>query len=238
MVAPKQLIQKALKVIDLQQLLQRTLTVACLLLLFASGFSAWAADAPVRILAFGDSLTAGYGLDNPADAFPAQLEKALRGKGHNVVVLQAGLSGDTTSGGRSRLEWSLGEKPDAVIVELGGNDGLRAVDPKITAENLEWIVRRLQRDRLPVLIAGMIAPPNLGRDFGDRFNALYNKIAKDTGAPLYPFFLEGAITVPGLMQGDHIHPNPGGVQVIVKGILPAVEKLIDQVKTQRAKGAP
>jgi acyl-CoA thioesterase-1 len=193
--------------------------------------------APLRILALGDSLTAGYGLENVADAFPAQLEKALKAKGHNVTVLQAGISGDTTSGGRSRLEWSLGEKPDAVIVELGGNDALRAVDPKVTAENMAAIVKRIQDAGLPVLIAGMLAPPNLGRDYADRFNVIYTKLAKETGALLYPFFLEGAITVPDFMQGDHIHPNPKGVKEIVKRILPLAESLVKQAETQR-KSAP
>jgi acyl-CoA thioesterase-1 len=196
-----------------------------------------AADAPIKILALGDSLTAGYGLENIADAFPAQLEKALKAKGHNVTVLQGGISGDTTSGGRSRLEWSLGEKPDAVIVELGGNDALRAVDPKVTAENMAFIVKRVQDAGLPVLIAGMLAPPNLGRDYAERFNVIYTKLAKESGALLYPFFLEGAITVPEMMQGDHIHPNAKGVQVIVKGILPVAEKLVALAQAKR-KAAP
>jgi len=190
--------------------------------------------APIRILALGDSLTAGYGLENVADAFPAQLEKALKAKGHNVTVLQAGISGDTTSGGRSRLEWSLGEKPDAVIVELGGNDALRAVDPKITAENMAAIVKRVQDAGLPVLIAGMLAPPNLGRDYADRFNGIYTKLAKETGALLYPFFLQDVITVPDLMQGDHIHPNPKGVKEIVKRILPLAESLVKLAEAKRA----
>ncbi len=217
-------------------LLQKAFWGLCLITVALAQDPAWSAggNTPIRILAFGDSLTAGYGLNDLADAFPAQLEKALKSKGHNVVLLPGGISGDTTSGGRSRLEWSLAEKPDAVIVELGGNDGLRAVDPKITAENMDAIVRRIARDGAPVLIAGMLAPPNLGRDYGDRFNSLFAKVAKDTGALLYPFFLEGAVTVPELMQGDHIHPNPKGVKVIVAGILPAVEKLIDQVNKRRS----
>ena len=199
---------------------------------------AGASDAPLRILALGDSLTAGYGLEDMGDAFPAQLEKALKAKGHNVVLLQGGLSGDTTSGGRSRLEWSLGERPDAVIVELGGNDALRAVDPKITADNLDAIVKRIQQAGLPVLLAGMLAPPNLGRDYAERFNGIYTKLAKETGVLLYPFFLQDVIAVPELMQGDHIHPNPKGVKVIVKGILPVVEKLVGQAAARRAKAAP
>jgi acyl-CoA thioesterase-1 len=202
---------------------------------FLSTFTANAAEAPIRILAFGDSLSAGYGLDDLTDAFPAQLEKALKAKGHNVVVVPSAISGETTSGARSRLEFTLGDKPDAVIVEFGGNDALRAVDPKVTAENMDVIVRRIQKDGTPVLIAGMMAPPNLGRDYEQRFNAVFAKVAKDTGALLYPFFLDGAITVAGLMQGDTIHPNPAGVKVIVARILPQAEKLVELAKARRAK---
>lgn len=222
-----------------QGVLQKAWLCVALITFFVSAMApqSRAADEPIRILAFGDSLTAGYGLDDLGDAFPAQLEKALRAKGHDVVLLQGGISGDTTSGGRSRLEWSLGERPDAVIVELGGNDALRAVDPKVTAENLDAIVTRIQKAGLPVLLAGMLAPPNLGRDYADRFNVIYGKIAKARDVLLYPFFLEDVITVPDLMQGDHIHPNPKGVQVIVKRILPVAEKLVEQVKAQRAKAA-
>jgi len=221
-----------------KSLLQKALWALCVVAVTFAGpvgtAYGTAAKTPIRILALGDSLTAGYGLDDLKDAFPAQLEKALRAKGHNVTVLQGGISGDTTSGGRSRLEWSLGSKPDAVIVELGANDGLRAVDPKITADNLTAIVTRLQDAGLPVLLAGMLAPPNLGRDYGDRFNAIYPRLAKDRSVLLYPFFLEGAITVAGMMQGDNIHPNPSGVNLIVTRMVPLVEKLIAQVEASRA----
>lgn len=223
-----------------QGILQKTCRLLALITFFVMGAApyATAADAPLRILALGDSLTAGYGLEDLGDAFPAQLEKALKAKGHNVVLLQGGISGDTTSGGRSRLEWSLGEKPDAVIVELGGNDALRAVDPKVTADNLTAIVKRVQQAGMPVLLAGMMAPPNLGRDYADRFNGIYTKVAKEAGVLLYPFFLQDVITVADLMQGDHIHPNPKGVKVIVKGILPLAEKLIEQAQARRAKAVP
>ena len=223
-----------------QEVLKKACRLLALITFFVMGIvhHGMAADAPLRILALGDSLTAGYGLEDLGDAFPAQLEKALKAKGHNVVLLQGGISGDTTSGGRSRLEWSLGEKPDAVIVELGGNDALRAVDPKVTADNLAAIVNRVQQAGLPVLLAGMMAPPNLGRDYADRFNGIYTKVAKEAGVLLYPFFLQDVITVADLMQGDHIHPNPKGVKVIVKGILPVAEKLIEQAKARRAKAAP
>jgi len=199
---------------------------------------AYGADAAqndsIRILAFGDSLTAGYGLDDPADAFPSQLEAELRSNGHDVELLQAGVSGDTTMGGRSRLEWSLAEKPDAVIVALGGNDALRAVNPSITLDNMDFIVRRIQRDGIPVLIAGMLAPPNLGRDYGDRFNAIFSNVATETGALIYPFFLEGVAAIPGLNQDDRIHPTVEGVAVIVSRITPVVEKLIDRAKEKRS----
>jgi acyl-CoA thioesterase-1 len=221
-----------------QARLQKAWWVLALITLFVMGFARLAPAAePIKILALGDSLTAGYGLENIADAFPAQLEKALKAKGHNVTVLQGGISGDTTSGGRSRLEWSLGEKPDAVIVALGGNDALRAIDPKVTADNMAFIVKRIQDAGLPVLIAGMLAPPNLGRDYGDRFNVIYTKLAKETGALLYPFFLEGVIAVPGMVQDDRIHPSVKGVQVMVKGVLPLAEKLVALADAKR-KAAP
>ena len=191
------------------------------------------ASGPIRILALGDSLTAGYGLTNLKDSFPQQLETALKAKGYNVAIIQGGVSGDTTTGGRSRLDWALGEKPDAVIVALGGNDALRAVDPAVTLQSMDAIVKRIKRDNLPVLVAGMYAPPNLGRDYADRFNAVFAKVAKDNGALLYPFFLEGVAGIPALNQPDRIHPTPDGVKVMVKGILPTVEKLIAQASAKK-----
>lgn len=187
-------------------------------------------DRPIRILALGDSLTAGYGLDDVNDAFPAQLERALQAKGYDVTVIQGGISGDTTTGGLARLDWVLGEKPDGVIVALGGNDGLRAVDPAVTLKSMDGIVKRIKKDGLPVLVAGMLAPPNLGRDYGDRFGAVFSKVAKDNDVLLYPFFLEGVAAVPSLNQSDRIHPNVEGVKVMVAGILPKVEELIRQIK--------
>ena len=192
------------------------------------------AAAPIKILTYGDSLTAGYGLDDLQQAFPAQLERALKAKGHdNVTVINAGISGDTTTGGVSRLEWSLAAKPDAVILALGANDGLRAVDPVLTEANLRKIVVRLKQDGIPVLMAGMVAPPNLGRDFGTRYAGAFAAVAKDTGILFYPFFLEGVAAVPALNQADGMHPLPKGVAVIVKGILPLTEKLIGQVEARR-----
>lgn len=220
------------RVLAFRLALQKALAAFCLI---TFAFAAQAADTPIRILAFGDSLSAGYGLDDVADAFPAQLEKALKAKGHNVVVVASAISGETTSGARSRLEFTLGDKPDAVIVEFGGNDALRAVDPKVTGDNMDFIVKRIQKDGTPVLIAGMMAPPNLGRDYEQRFSAVFTKVAKDTGVLLYPFFLEGAITVAGMMQSDTIHPNPAGVKVIVARMLPLAEKLVAQAQARRAK---
>ncbi len=195
--------------------------------------AAGSASGPIRILALGDSLTAGYGLANLKDSFPQQLEAALKAKGHNVTIIQGGVSGDTTTGGRSRLDWVLGEKPDAVIVALGGNDALRAVDPAVTFSSMDAIVKRIKKDNLPVLVAGMMAPPNLGKDYGDRFNAVFPKVAKDNNALLYPFFLDGVAGIPALNQADRIHPTPDGVKVMVKGILPAVEKLIAQASARK-----
>ena len=188
---------------------------------------------PIRILAFGDSLTAGYGLDDLADSFPSQLERALKAKGHNVALIQAGMSGDTTTGGLNRIEWSLAEKPDAVMVALGGNDGLRAVDPAVTEKSMKGIVERIRRDGMPVLVAGMLAPPNLGRDYADRFNASFANIAKMNDAVFYPFLLDGVASIPSLNQADRIHPNPKGVAVMVEKITPYMVTLIEQVQARR-----
>jgi acyl-CoA thioesterase-1 len=195
-------------------------------------------SAPIRILAFGDSLTAGYGLDDLADSFPMQLERALKARGHNVQLMPAGISGDTTTGGLNRIDWSLADKPDAVIVGLGGNDGLRGIDPAVTEKSLDGIVKRIRRDGTPVLLAGMLAPPNLGRDYAERFNALFPRVAKLNGAVFYPFLLDGVAAVPALNQADRIHPNAKGVAVMVEKITPYVETLIDQVQARRkAMGA-
>lgn len=182
---------------------------------------------PLRILALGDSLTAGYGLA-AADSFPAQLERALRAEGLAVTVLNAGVSGDTTAGGLARLDWALADRPDVVIVALGANDGLRAVDPAITRANLGALLEKLRAKGLPVLLAGMYAPPNLGREYGDAFNAIYPELAAQYDALLYPFFLEGVATDPALNQGDGIHPNPQGVAVLVKNITPYVRRLLER----------
>lgn len=175
------------------------------------------------ILAFGDSLTAGYGL-RATEAFPAQLEAALRNEGARAQVVNAGVSGDTTAGGLQRIDWLMTKKPDLVIVELGANDGLRGIDPAETHRNLDAILTRMKGLGIPVLLAGMLAPPNLGRDYGTRFNEIFPALAKKHKVALYPFFLDGVVADPGLNQADGLHPNAKGVSVIVRRILPYVLK--------------
>jgi acyl-CoA thioesterase I len=194
--------------------------------------AAAAADRPVRIVALGDSLTAGQGL--PADqAFPAKLEQALRAKGLAVEVTNAGVSGDTASSGLARLDWSIPEGTDAVIVELGANDMLRGIDPKITRHALEGIVRRLADRRVAVLLAGMRAAPNLGPDFGRDFEAIYSELAARNDLLLYPFFLDGVAGEAELNQRDGLHPTAAGVDAIVARILPKVEELVSRVRDKR-----
>lgn len=184
---------------------------------------------PIRLLVLGDSLSAGQGLP-AAEAFPAQLERALAAEGRTVAVINAGVSGDTTTGGLARLAWTLGERPQAVIVELGANDGLRGIEPRLTESNLDALLTELGRHRLPVLLAGMKAPPNLGRAFQDRFDGLFAPLAAKHGAILYPFFLDGVAAEPRLNQPDGIHPTAEGVGVIVRNILPSVRALLDRVQ--------
>lgn len=186
------------------------------------------AENNIRIMAFGDSLTAGFGLA-PADSFPSQLQRALEARGLPARVLNAGVSGDTTSGGLARLDWSLSDRPDMVIVALGANDALRGIDPAITRANLAAILEKLRRKKLPVLLAGAYAPPNLGREYEASFNGIFPDLAKEYDVPLYPFFLEGVVTVPSLNQGDGVHPNAEGVAVIVERITPYVVSLIESV---------
>lgn len=191
-----------------------------------------AKSTPVKIVAFGDSLVAGFGL-GPRDAFPAQLERALRERGYAATVINAGVSGDTTAGGLARLEWALPDDADAVILELGANDALRGLPPENAKANLEQMLVILEKRKLPVLIAGMRAPNNWGTDYAAAFNAIFPDLAEAHGALLYPFFLEGVALQSELNQADAIHPNPKGVAEIVKRILPSVEQLIVQA-SQRA----
>ncbi|MEX2450652.1 MAG: arylesterase [Rhodospirillales bacterium] len=186
------------------------------------GFSVPAAAESLTITVLGDSLTAGYGLDR-GDAFPARLEAALEKSGVPARVVGAGVSGDTTSGGLSRLDWALSEKPDLVIVELGANDGLRGIDPALSEKNLDRIVARIKERGIKVLLTGMKAPPNMGRDYADAFAAIFPAVAEKHDVPFYPFFLEGVAANPALNQDDAKHPNAEGVAVIVENILPYVK---------------
>lgn len=192
-----------------------------------------AAAPPLKIVALGDSLTAGYGLPGDA-AFPARLQAALRAKGYNVTVVNAGVSGDTTTAGLDRLAWSVPDGTGGVILELGANDALRGVDPKVTKAALEKILDRLAQRRIPVLLAGMRSPRNMGPDYVKAFDAIFPALAASHQVTFYPFFLVGVATDPKLNQADGMHPNPDGVDVIVQHMLPSVEELIARAKKARA----
>jgi len=186
-----------------------------------------AAARPVKILALGTSLTQGYGLP-PGTEFTVQLQAALKKAGIDAVVENAGVSGDTSAGGLSRLDWSLAERPDAAIVELGSNDMLRALPPQETEKNLRAILSRLKAAHIPVLLVGMKAQRNLGRDYVGQFDGIYPRLAKDYDVLFYPFLLDGVALNPKLNQADGMHPNPQGVKIIVARILPLVKKLVTQ----------
>ena len=210
------------------------LAALALLALVGAGPLAAADDAPIRIVALGDSLTAGFGL--PVDqAFPTKLAAALKAKGIAATVANAGVSGDTTTGGLARLDWSVPEGTDAVILELGANDALRGADPKLTKATLEQILDKLRSRHIAVLLAGMLAPHNLGKDYTTAFDAIYPALASTHEVVFYPFFLDGVATDPKLNQGDGMHPNAAGVDVIVARILPQVEELI--ARARRARGS-
>jgi acyl-CoA thioesterase-1 len=180
------------------------------------------------ILAFGDSLTAGLGLGD-ADSFPSQLEKRLRAEGRDVRVINAGVSGDTTSMGLARLDWVLGdETPALVILELGANDALRGQPPEQARQNLQTIIEDLKARNIPILLAGMMAPRNLGPDYVTAFDAIYPALAKQYDLAFYPFFMEGVIDHPGLIQDDGLHPTPEGVAVIVENMLPLIQETLDR----------
>ena len=192
--------------------------------------TAWAQSdtKTIHLVALGDSLTAGYGLA-PRDGFTAQLEAALTAKGRRVRVHNGGVSGDTSAGGLARLDWAVGREAQAVIVELGANDMLRGLSPKVTEKNLRQIIEKLQARGLEVMLAGMLAAPNLGPSYGEAFNGLYPRLAKQYGLVFYPFFLDGVAGDPRLNLGDRIHPNRDGIAVIVENILPTVERLLARI---------
>jgi acyl-CoA thioesterase-1 len=204
----------------------KVLTVLLALAVLAGGGQAYANPVPVRIAVLGDSLAAGYGL-RPGDAFPARLEAALTARGIEADVIDAGVSGDTSAGGLARLAPVIAAQPEVVIVELGSNDGLRGLDPKATYANLDAILTRLSQHRIRVLLAGTLAPPNLGREFGEEFDGIFPRLAKKHGVAFYPFFLDGVAAVLGLNQDDGIHPNAAGVRVIVERIMPYLVPLVE-----------
>ncbi len=190
-------------------------------------------DAPVTIMAFGDSLAHGYGLPE-GEPFPGQLEAALKDQGYAVEVINAGSSGDTSKSGRSRLSWVLQDRVDAAIVVLGANDALRGIDPAVTRENLDAVLQTLREQGVATLLAGMKAPRNMGQQYVQEFDSLYPELARKHGVLFYPFFLKGVAQRPELNQSDGIHPNAKGVRVIVDKILPKVEQLIERVRSNAA----
>jgi acyl-CoA thioesterase-1 len=211
------------------------MTIKSLRILLMLGLFAWigsagsAEAAKVRLVVLGDSLSAGYGL-GPGEGFTEQLQKALTAKGEDVEVVNAGVSGDTADSGLQRLDWSVDPSASAVIVELGANDMLRGFDPAATRTAIDAILTKLQARKLPVLVAGMRAAPNLGADYQTKFDGIFADLAKAHGAALYPFFLDGVAAQANLLQADGMHPNPTGVGIIVQRILPAVEALIAEAK--------
>ena len=208
------------------------MAMAVLVFTGAAG-AASAAERTIKLVALGDSLTAGFQLHGRA-AFPVQLERALKAKGLAVEIVNAGVSGDTSSGGLARLDWSVPAGTDAVILELGANDMLRGVDPKVTREALYEIVRRLKARQIEVLLCGMRAAPNLGPDYVRAFDAIYPDIAAANDLVFYPFFLDGVVADPKLNIGDGLHPTGEGVARIVTGILPNVEAVLARVRARPA----
>jgi len=189
------------------------------------------ASPPIKIVVLGDSLSAGLGL-SAHDSFPAKLQKALKDKGIDIDMINAGVSGDTSSGGRDRLDWSVPEGTDGVIVELGANDALRGTNPSVTRAALSDIVSRLKGRGIAVLLCGMLAPPNYGSDYAARFNSIYPDLAKSFGIALYPFFLDGVAADAKLNQADGIHPTAGGVDIIVARIMPTVQAFLGSIRGQ------
>lgn len=199
--------------------------MGAVLLPLAAAAMADDAGGDITVVAFGDSLTAGYGLA-PEDTFPVRLERALRARGIRARVVNAGLSGDTTAGGRERLEWSLAGKPALMIVQLGGNDALRGIEPALTRANLDAIIGRIRAAGVAVVLAGMRAPPNMGDRYAREFNAIFGDLARGHGVTLYPFFLEGVAARPEYSQEDGIHPNRRGVEIIVERFAPVLAQAI------------
>ena len=213
----------------------RVLLCNWLIAAFAFGAVAAPASQPLRIVVLGDSLVAGFGI-KPSDAFPAQLERALKERGHDVEVINAGVSGDTTAGGLDRVGWAVPERTGAVILELGANDALRGLDPRRAKSNLDRIITTLKAGGAEVLLAGMLAPRNLGEPYTRAFDAIYPELAAKHGLLLYPFFLDGVAMNAKLNLDDGLHPNSRGVAEITKKILPSVEQLIERARAKQATG--
>lgn len=204
--------------------------VICSVLLSAS--FAQAQDKPLQLVGLGDSLMAGYQLP-PSDSYTAQLETALKAKGINVTITNAGVSGDTSSGGLARAEWSVPDGTDGVILELGANDALRGISPADTEKNLEAIIDGFKKRNIPVLLVGIIAPPNMGDDYAKRFNPIYEDLAQKHSLPLYPFFLDGVVLDQKLQLEDRMHPNTQGVALMVEKSLPTVEAFVKTISEQK-----
>ncbi|WP_275785793.1 arylesterase [Pararhizobium gei] len=184
----------------------------------------------LNLVGFGDSLMAGYKL--PAeDAFPARLEKALRAKGHDVTIANAGVSGDTTSGGLARIDWSVPDGTKGVVLELGANDARRGIEPDETRKNIAAMIEKLQSRGISVLLVGMLAPPNMGEKYASKFNAVYPELAKTYGVAFYPFFLDGVVQDESLKIEDGMHPNGNGIGVMVERMMPVAEGFVDQLST-------
>jgi acyl-CoA thioesterase-1 len=215
----------------LRRVMATVVAIALILAGHAGGLRAEGAR-PLRIVALGDSLVAGLGL-RAADAFPARLQQALAARGLDVEIVNAGISGDTAADGLARLDWSVPEDTDAVILELGGNDALRGIDPAVTRKALDAILRRLKERRLPVLLCGMLAPRNMGTAYAQAFDGIFPGLAADYNVAFYPFFLDGVAADLSLNQRDGLHPSAAGVNVIVKRILPKLEELIAEAKPLR-----
>lgn len=187
---------------------------------------------PLRVVGFGDSLMAGYQL--PQDAsYTAQLQAALKARGLDVEMTNAGVSGDTTSAGLARLDWSVPDGTDAVILELGANDALRGISPEQTEKNLDAMLARLKERNIPAILVGILAPPNMGGDYAERFNAIYPRLSKKYDVPLYPFFLDGVVTHADLQLSDGMHPNEKGVGVMVERSLPTMESFLKSLPTHK-----
>ncbi|OJV00950.1 MAG: arylesterase [Nitrobacter sp. 62-23] len=206
--------------------------LALSVVLTASAFAQAPSAGPIKLVVLGDSLSAGLGLPAAA-AFPAQLEKALQNKGLNVAINNAGVSGDTASGGLDRLDWSVPAGTRGVILELGANDALRGLDPKVTRTALDNILKRLKARGIAVLLCGMVAPPNYGAEYAAQFNAIFPDLAKAYDVPLYPFFLDGVAANTKLNQADGIHPTAAGIGVIVTNIMPTVESFVRGIAGQK-----